>query len=248
MENQVSVETAAMSLSDKVMNVFASPSELFDSVAKSEKQASNYVIPLLLSIIVGVVFTFVVFSQPAIQNQMQEQQMKGFKKQITERKITQEQMEKAMEYSKPGSPIFLIFGAGGVIVVNILMLYLFALGFLLIGKFGFKSTASYGKHVEVVGLGMYVMVVSSLITMAMVVAMGSLHASPSLALFVSNFDPMNTMHKVLSAVNILTFWYLAVVAIGMSKLWNVSTAKAIAGVGGAWVVWTAITTQLSFGM
>ncbi len=241
-------EAAEMSFSDKLMNVFASPGELFEYVTKAPKQASNWALPLLLTTVIGIVFTFVAFTQPPIQEEMARQRDKYIQQEIAAEKMTQEQADNAAKYSpKPGSPMFLIFGSVGVVVVMFATLFLSALAFWLLGKFGFKSGATYGKVVEVVGLSMYIMAVGSLLTLILVVAMGSMHATPSLALAVSDFDPMNKMHKLLSSINIMTFWYLGIVSVGLGKLFSVSLGKALTGVAAIWVVWTAITVLVNLG-
>ena len=52
----VSDESPEMSFSDKLMNVFSAPGELFEYVAKSGKQTSNWSVPLILTMIVSVIF------------------------------------------------------------------------------------------------------------------------------------------------------------------------------------------------
>lgn len=245
-----SEESSEMSFTDKVMNVFSAPGELFEGIAKSEKQNSNWSIPLILTMIAGIIFVFVAFSQAPIQDQMREQTEKTFQKQVASGKMTQEQADLAMSNNPahPGSPLFMIFGSVGVAFFTAAMLFGFALGFWLVGKWVFKAPATYGKVLEVVGLSMYVSVLGSIITLLLVVAMGSLYATPSLALAVSHFDPANKVDKLLASVNLVTFWYLAVVSVGLGKIFSVSTTKALVAVGVLWAVWTGITVLVGFGM
>jgi len=245
-----SEESSGMSFTDKVMNVFSAPGELFEGIAKSEKQNSNWSIPLILTMIAGIIFVFVAFSQAPIQDQMREQTEKSIQKQVESGKMTQEQADRAisMNPAKPGSALFMIFGAVGVALVTAAMLFGFALGFWLVGKWVFKTATTYGKVLEVVGLSMYVSVLGSIITLLLVVAMGSLYATPSLALAVSHFDPANKLDKFLASVNLVTFWYLAVVSVGLGKIFSVSTTKALVAVGVLWAVWTCITVFVNFGM
>ncbi len=241
-------ESSEMSFTDKLMNVFSAPGELFDDVAKSEKNNSNWAIPLVLAIITGVIFVFVAFSQPPIQDQLREQTEKSFAKQVTAGKMTQDQVDQAMSrVPSPGSPVYMAFGAVGVAFVTAAVLFGFSLVFWLTGKWVFKSQVGYGKVLEVVGLSTYVSVLGGIITLLLVVAMGSLYATPSLALAVSHYDPSNKVDKVLSAVNLLTFWYLAVIAVGLGKVFPVTTTKALTVVGVLWVAWTAISVALNIG-
>jgi hypothetical protein len=49
-------------------------------------------------------------------------------------------------------------------------------------------------------------------------------------------------------VNIMTFWLLAIRAVGLSKLANVSFARAAAWVFGVWFVTSALIYGISTGM
>ena len=69
---QPSDDNTEMSFTDKLMNVFSAPGELFESVAKSEKQTSNWSVPLVLAMIVSIIFVLVAFSQAPIQDQMRD--------------------------------------------------------------------------------------------------------------------------------------------------------------------------------
>ncbi len=242
-------EKSEMSSSDKLMNVFSAPGELFEEVARSEKKNSNWSVPLILTIVVSVIFVLVAFSQAPIQDQMREQTEKTIQKQVSAGKMTQEQADMALTKNpaQPGSPLFMIFGSIGAAVVMVVMLFGFSLVFWLMGKWVFKASAAYGKVLEVTGLSMYITVLGSIVTLLLVVAMGSLYATPSFALAVSQFDPTNTLHKLLSSISVFTFWYLFVVSVGLGKIFSVSTGKALAGVGVLWVLFTAASVLLNFG-
>ncbi|HTY09462.1 MAG TPA: YIP1 family protein [Bacteroidota bacterium] len=241
-------ESSEMSHSDKVMNVFSAPGELFDYVAKSEKQTSNWSLPFIFTVIVSIIFVLVAFSQAPIQDQMRDQQDKAFQKRVESGKMTQEQVDQAMTMvPKPGSPLFMITGSVGAAFIMAFMLFGLSLVFWLTGKWVFKSSATYAKTLEVTGLSMYIFVLGSIITLLLAVAMGSLYATPSLALAVSQYDPSNTVHKLLSAISVFNFWFLFVVAVGLGKLFSVSTGKALGAVGVLWGIWTAATVLVNFG-
>jgi len=236
-----------MSFSDKFIGILSSPGEVFQSLATTPPKASNWGIPLVIAIIVSLIFTFVVFTQPAIQDEMVNAQTKQFEKNVAEGKMTQEQADRAMEFSKPGSTMFLVFGSVAVIVFTFVALLLYSLVYWLGGKIAFKSTVGYSKILEINGLVFYIVSVATILTMIMIVAMGSMHATPSGALFVSGFDPQNKMHRLLGSLNILDFWALFVTGVGLSKVWNVSLGKSLGVVGVVWVIWTAIKVFAGFG-
>src|SRR5512136_752549 len=88
-----------MSFSDKLVGVFASPSELYDNVRQTPPTSSNWVIPTLILVIVGVIMAYLVVSNPSLSDQMKrmasEQMEKGLQKQLAAGKITQEQANQA---------------------------------------------------------------------------------------------------------------------------------------------------------
>lgn len=233
-------ESSEMSLSDKFVGILTSPAEVFQSIVSTEPKTSNWMIPLIIAIVFAVGFTLVVFAQPAIQDEMAASQMQQFEKQIAEGKMTQEQADQAMAFSKPGSAMFLVFGSIGVVLVVVFALFVYSLVYWLIGKTVFKSTVAYGKILEVNGLATYIAPVTTLVTMILVVAMGSLYAQPAASLVLDKVDPTDTTHKLLMAVNLFEFWILYVTAIGLSKVWGVTIGKSLGVVGGVWVVWTLI--------
>lgn len=238
-----------MSLTDKFVGILSSPGEVYQSIVGTEPKTSNWSIPLVLTILVGIIFTFVVFTQPAIQDQMLTMQHKAMEKSVAEGKMTQEQMDAAVERNpaKPGSPMFLIFGAVGVAIAVSVSLFVYSGVYFLGGKIAYKTTTPYNKVLEVVGLSLFVSAVVSLLTMVIVVAMGSLYASLSPTLLISDFDPTNKEHKLLAALNVLEFWSLYVISVGLSKIWNTSIGKSLGIVGGIWLVWTLIKVFVNFG-
>ncbi len=76
--------------------------------------------------------------------------------------------------------------------------------------------------------------------------LGNLYASTSLVLLVKEFDPQNTVHSLLTLVNVMTFWLLAVRGIGLARLSGASVAKAIAWVFGVWAAYTGLLVGLAF--
>ena len=70
------------SLLARLMNVVVTPGEVFDEVRASKPSYLNWLVPLILAAVVGVVYVFVVFSQPAVLQGVRENQQKQFQKQV----------------------------------------------------------------------------------------------------------------------------------------------------------------------
>jgi hypothetical protein len=67
-----------------------------------------------------------------------------------------------------------------------------------------------------------------------------LFASPSLALFVKDFDPQNSVHGLLGLVNIMVFWVLLIRSIGLARLSGASPGKSALWVFGMWGTYTGL--------
>jgi hypothetical protein len=229
----------------KLMNIFVAPGEVFESIKAGPKKSGLWAIPCLLAIVISIIFVLVVFSDPAIQSQMQEITEKQVESRIAQQNLSPQQAEAARQQaaSMMGGPIGKVFGIVGAIVYTIGTLLVVSLVLLVLSKSVFKTPTTYGKTLEIVGPSLMTnFVLGSIVSMLTILAMGSIHATPGLALAISNFDPDNKLHVLLSSVNVFTIWYLAVLSIGLGKLANVKTAKAAIWVFGLWIVWTLLTT------
>jgi hypothetical protein len=127
-----------------------------------------------------------------------------------------------------------------------IVLFVVALFYWLLGKWGMRASAPYMKVVEVVGLTFYIGVLQSLLTTIMMILMNSIYASPSLALAVSNFDMENKLHLVLAQVNFFTLWSLVVTSIGLSKLFQRDLPKVLVLVFALWIIWSAFSILTGF--
>src|SRR3954447_21710061 len=56
----------ASSLFSRMLNVFVSPTEVFDEVKAGPPRHSNWVFPLILAIVLGAIAIFIIFSQPKV--------------------------------------------------------------------------------------------------------------------------------------------------------------------------------------
>jgi hypothetical protein len=232
-----------MSLAGRLTNVFAAPGEVFDDVRTSRNSAANWLVPAFLLMVVSWIGVWLVFSQPAIQQQLSEITDQAIEKQVA--KMPKEQADRVREQAarfggmgqKIGAAVVPVFG-------GLVTPFLWALVYWLVGNKVLKGTFSYMKTVEAVGLSTMIVVLDSVIRTLMALAMGNVFAAPSLALFVKNYDPQNTTHALLSLVNVMTFWVLLVRSIGLARLSNASLAKAGLWVFGLWAAWTGLLTGI----
>jgi hypothetical protein len=236
-------EVKPMSLSDKLVGVFASPSELYENVRQTPPTSGNWVIPTLILVVVGVIMAYLITSNPTLSDQMKrmasEQMEKGLAKRLAEGKITQEQANQARDQrSGMGATGTLIFTYVTAVLGPFFALFLGGLVFWLLGKGVMKATAPYMKVVEVVGLTFFIATVESVVTTMLAIGMNSMFASPSLALLISDFSIENKMHLLAASINVFTFWTLTVTSIGLSRLFQKDLPKVLVLVFALWVLWT----------
>jgi hypothetical protein len=249
MEEQHTAETVApMSFSDKLINIFAAPGELYENVRQTGKTTSNWLIPLIILIVLSIVLTQVMLTNPSLADQLGTTIRKGMEKSVAEGKMTQEQMDRAYEFARPGSVWFTMFSIGGSIVWTLAKLFGLGLVFWLVGKTAMGAKAPYMKVVEVVGLTFLISALEVIVTTIMLFALDSLYATPSLALVVlRDFDLTNKLHVVLSNINVFTIWILTVTGIGLAKLFQRDLAKVLVLVFALWILWIVISVLTGFG-
>ncbi|MCC6397373.1 MAG: YIP1 family protein [Bacteroidetes bacterium] len=248
MDEQTPVTTEPakpMSFTDKMINIFAAPGELFEDVRLTPPTMSNWLVPMLLFIVVAFLMSQVMFMNPSILSQMTDLVTSSIDKMVAEGKLTPEQAEQAINMSKPGSTMFMIQQVVGILILTPVVLFLLSLIYWLLGKWGMKATAPFMKVVEVLGLTFFISIAESIVTTILMFVMDSITATPSLGAFVSNFDYENKLHMALAKINIFTFWDLTVVSIGLSRLFQRHLPKVLVIVFALWVVWTVFAVMMN---
>jgi hypothetical protein len=229
-----------MSLAGRMTNVVAAPGEAFDAVKNSPPCPANWVAPALLLILISWIGTAIIFSQPAINQQMTEITEQAMQKQFEKANVPSEQAERARPIGEKWALIGAKIAAGIVpVFVGFVVPFIWGLFVWLIGAKAFNGAFTYMKAVEAVGLASVIDALEALVRTLLVLSLNNVYATPSLALLVmKGFDPHNTMHGLLSAVDVMTFWLLAVRSVGLARLGNISFAKAAACVFGIWLAYT----------
>jgi mannitol-specific phosphotransferase system IIBC component len=231
-------QTPATSLAGKLFNVVAAPGEVFNEIATAPARAANWLVPALLYAVIGVISVCILFAQPAIRQTIHDQQVKALDKQVQQGKMTQAQEDQALQVMDRfmGPTMLTIFGSVAVVLFGFFSIFWWAVVLWLLGRWFLKARLGYLKVVEVAGLASVILVLGIIVGTLLAVILGRLYGGPSLALLVSDFDPTNRAHLLLGAANIVYFWHTAVLGVGLAKLSNRSTAKAVAVVFTYWVV------------
>jgi len=240
---------APSTLAARLMNVLVAPGDVFDEIKMLPASMANWLVPAALFIVVGWVGAGLVFSQPALQHQMNEVAEKNIDKQIQKQHLSHDQAEQARQRGMQFAGLFSKAGAvAAPVFAGILTPIWWGLIIWLIGGKVFKGNFPFLKGVEVAGLANMVGVLGAILKILLILVTGNLFATPSLALLVKDFDPQNPLHGLLGVINVMTFWFLGVGAVAVARLSGASFAKAAAWTFGIWAAYTGLMVGAGFAL
>jgi Yip1-like protein len=238
-----------MSLTARLLNIFAAPGEVFDEIKTATPRTANWLVPVMIYAVVGVISVCIMFAQPAIQQTIRDQQVKALDKQVQQGKMTQAQEDQALQVMEKftGPTMLAIFGSIAMVMYSFFSVFWWALALWLLGRWFLKARFDYMKGVEVAGLASIILVLAIVFSTLLAVILGRLYAGTSLALLVSDFDPTKRSHLLLGAANVIYFWHTAVLGVGLAKLSGGSVAKALMVVFAYWVVAELLLIAIGLG-
>ncbi len=226
------------SLAARLLNVFAVPSDVFAEVKAAPVSVGNWLVPTLLVLVLGVVSSALIYSQPTIQQQVREQQDQVIQKLVARGWLTQEQAN--VQRVKAETSTNLLPFVGTAVVQAVATPFWWGLVLWLLGLLVFKAKFPYMKAVEVTGLASAITGLGIVVSTLMVVGFGNMFASPSPTLLIKHFDPQKPSHSLLAVVNIITLWVLVVRAIGLARLASVPVLRAAFWVFGVWFAYMSL--------
>ncbi len=228
-----------MSLVGRLFNVFATPGDVFEEVKAAPESTANWLVPALILIVVSWAAAALIFSQPVIRQQLSDLTEQAIQRQIDSGFLSEQQAEQARAAAEKWAGISGQIGAALFpVLMGFILPFLWGLFVWLLGTQLFKGHFAYIKAVELVGLCNMILVLETIVKTLLIVGLGNLYASPGLVLLIDHFDPQNTWHKLFAAVNVMTFWVLAVRGIGLARLSGASVGKSIAWVFAIWAAYT----------
>lgn len=238
-----------MSLAARLMNVFAIPGDVFEEVKATRMMVANWLVPALIASVVGALVAIVMFSQPSIRQQLREKQEQAIEQQIKDGKMTRQQADQAIAVIEKftGPTMMAIFGSVGAVVMSFIRLFWWGLVLWLLARFFLKVRFDYLKAVEVAGLASMITVLGMIVSMLLIVNLGKMFSTPSLALMVSDFDEKNKSHLLLGAVNVFNFWLIGVLGAGLARLAGVPFLRALFLVLGYWLAISLLLILIGLG-
>jgi Yip1-like protein len=225
-----------MSLAARLLNMFAIPGQVFNDVRISPPTVSNWLVPALMGAIVGALAAVVIFSQPSIQEQFKKENQR-IQEAVTAGKVTPDLARLLEKITAPTS--MKVFGAAAAALGSFAGVFWWGLVLWFLAQRMLHVNVPFNKALEVAGLAMLIDVLGSVVGMLLIVHLGRIGATPSLALVIKDFDVTRKGHLFAAAANVFAFWVVGVRSIGLAKLAGVPYLRA------AWLVVTFWVLQQS---
>ncbi|MBZ0202566.1 MAG: YIP1 family protein [Ignavibacteria bacterium] len=235
-----------ISLGDAMAGIFTEPSETFSSVKLSLKK-NYWLIPLLVLIVVGILSSFLVLRDEELSSQIRDKQKTAMNEQldkaVKEGKMTREEADKSIEQSQKimGGSMLVVFGAIGTFFVTLVYFFLKSLAYWGSLKL-FKGTATFKDVMNVVGLASIITSIQLVVDTVLAIFTGRLMANIGPVLLVTEESVGSSMMRFIANFDLLNFWYLAILGIGLAKVSGVNAKATIPLVIGLWLVWVLLTS------
>jgi len=238
-----------MSLTGRLTNIFVSPGEVFEGMRNRPPAVVNWLVPMLIYAVVGAISMLIIFSQPAIIQQIHEQQAAALDKQVKDGKLTQAQADQALQMLEKfsGPTTMKIFGSVGAVLGSAVRVLWWAFILWLMATLIVKTKVPYQKMIEVAGLTTMILVLGGVVTLLLTVITSKLGITLSPALVLSNYDIKNKAHLALAALNAFNLWQVVVFASGLARLTGTTYTRALLIVGIYWVLFSAFCISVGMG-
>ncbi|HEY2827727.1 MAG TPA: YIP1 family protein, partial [Pirellulales bacterium] len=203
--------TSHSSVREKLFNIFVSPTDVFDEVIASPRNLANWRVPTLLVSLAGIL---------SLQTGNFHTQSTATIRGLLEAGTISEAQAQALAGIWPLLSALLVgVGTFGATCWSAFVVW-------FIGRTFLKNRFPYLKALEIVGLTGIILVLGSIVTALVVAVSGDLAARPSLSLLAQKMSSSRRFYQMLETLNLFHLWSTTVLAIGLSRLCNVSFKEA----------------------
>jgi hypothetical protein len=224
-----------LSLVNRMIRVFTSPSETFEAVSLRHGWLDWFVPTLLVAVVsLGAIQMAMPFILQAQQDAMEERMAQN-------PNITPEQREAMSSMGGITGTITLVM----VPLMIFIMLFLAALIFLLVSKFILGGDVTYGQMLAVAGYSYLIIILQAIVMTPLRLAKETMLMTFGPGILLSEEMLDTFFGKLLNAVDIFVLWQTCVAAIGLAILSRASTQKAVVTLLVLWLIWILIMSQVS---
>jgi hypothetical protein len=201
--------------------VLATPSDVLEELAAASPRHANWLLPTLLVAATGLILLAATTDQEHIADSIRQLSLGS---QLSTKQG--DWLSKHWQLISGASVCLASFGG--------LFWSAFVLWFM--GRILLKGRFPMVKALEVAGLASSILVLGTIITVLLTLAIGDASARPALSLFALKIGAGYSTRGALDVLNVFHLWTTAVLALGLSKLTAVSFGEAAFWVFGYWVV------------
>ncbi len=231
-----SVQHERTSLAARMVNILATPGEVFGEVLSSPPQSGNWLAPAIIACLMVVVYQMLAFSQDSVVREITALSTRGIQAQIDAGKIPPDmgaqQIKMVEGFMSPRNLI--IFGS----VAGVFMVFVevFATGLVLwlVASRLLKTPIEYLKVVELCGLTMMVDAVQKIARGLLVVWKGTVLSNAGPILLVDSPSMSSKRDLFLATLDLTDLWWLSLLALALSATTRVPYLKTALGV---FVIW-----------
>jgi hypothetical protein len=162
--------------------------------------------------------------------------------------ITQEQADQQIQAMENMGSLIMVFGAIAAIFFMALAYFGGSLVLWLVCKFAFKTSTGYTTYLGAYGLSSWIGILGGIVTALLMMGLGSMSASAGAALLVSDFDSLNTTHRLISRIELFAIWQAVVMGLGLSAITGKSAGTGIATALVLWIIWALLSSLAGIGM
>ncbi len=237
-----------LSHTDKMVGVFVEPASTFEETSKFAPKAIDWLIPIVLVILVAILTNYVMMSNPAIKQQIIDNQMEmvrtNLQSAVDAGQMTPQQAEdqqsairdRIEQQMSSGMWINIIV----ILIATFLFFFILAAVYLLIAKVFLKGDGNYSSAMVAYGLSNYILIVQLIIMIVLAFATTSVVEGTSIALLI-DVDRQSIGGYLLTKIDPLKIWFYAVLAIALAKMFKAKSSKMyFVWVFGLWIGFSII--------
>ena len=235
---------------DKVIGLFTSPTATFERIAKYPPKAIDWVVPLIILMLLVVISNLTMMNNQEIAYQMKQKQIesteKGINQAVAEGKMTKEQADAQITRMEEyfNSPLSKILATVGILIVLPIVFFAVTGIYLLFVKFALKGEGTYASALVANGMTLYIGMIDVVIAGILAFVFGRLLSDVSIASLINSDKSMITGF-ILSKLDIITIWGMAILSIALAKMFkSATTGKYYGLIFGIWIFWSVFSFWL----
>ncbi len=194
--------------------------------------------PLTLAIALSIIQALLIFSDPAVLQEIAVQREHALEKQVESGKLSRAQANRAGEVSERFvRPAFLkVVGSLKAVGVEALRWACVGLEIWALARWWFGVRLPLSKALEIAGLASVVLALGAIVSTLLILIRGTTLANLGPILLVTEPDPGRVRDLALSTLNVISLWYWVVIACGAGRFMEKPVSTLAAWLIGTWAL------------